>query len=117
MGAYIFGEDDFDRDFALEFASRSYSQRLEHALDSGERIHKGYRDELEVGSGVRRAWSEVPFQKGSWPSWPVPMEALETPDGVVYFAGDHVSALSGWQEGSALSAKATVAAINDRVMP
>ena len=115
MGAYIFGEDGFDRDFALEFAKKSHAQRLEHALDSGERMHRGYRDELEAGTGVSRAWSEVPFQKGSWPSAPVPIAALEVPDGAVYFAGDHTSALSGWQEGSAQSALAVVEAINERV--
>ena len=116
IGAYIFGEDEFDRDFALSFARMSHSQRLEHALSSGERIHRGYRNELEVNTGVSRAWSEVPFQKGSWPSAPVPIEALKVPDGVVYFAGDHISALSGWQEGSAQSVLATVEAINERVM-
>ena len=116
MGAYIFGEDEFDRDFALDFAKMPHSQRLEHALASGERIHAGYRDELEVNTGVSRAWSEVPFQKGSWPSAPVPIAALEVPDGAVYFAGDHTSALSGWQEGSAQSALAVVEAINERVM-
>ena len=116
MGAYIFGEDGFDRDFALDFAKMSHSQRLEHALASGERIHRGYRDELEVNTGVSRAWSEVRFQKGSWPSAPVPIAALEIPDGAVYFAGDHTSALSGWQEGSAQSALAVVEAINERVM-
>ncbi len=116
LGAYVFGEDEFDRDFALRFAKMSHSQRLEHALTSGERIHPGYRNELEVNTGVSRAWSEVPFQKGSWPSAPVPIEALEMPDGAVYFAGDLTSALTGWQEGSAQSALATVEAINDRVM-
>ena len=78
--------------------------------------YPGYRDELEVNTGVSRAWSEVRFQKGSWPSAPVPIAALEVPDGAVYFAGDHVSTLSGWQEGSAQSAVATVEAINERVM-
>ena len=115
MGAYIFGEDGFDRDFALDFARMPFSQRLEHALASGERIHSGYRDELEVNTGVSRAWSEAPFQKGSWPSAPVPFTALEAPDGAVYFAGDHTSTLSGWQEGSAQSALAVVEAINERV--
>ena len=96
MGAYILGEDGFDRDFALDLAKMAHSQRLEHALASGERIRPGYRDELEVNTGVSRAWSEGPFQKGSWPSAPVPIAALEVPDGAVYFAGDHTSALSGW---------------------
>ena len=115
MGAYILGEDGFDRDFALDLAKMAHSQRLEHALASGERIRPGYRDELETNTGVSRAWSEVPFQKGSWPSAPVPIAALEVPDGAVYFAGDHTSALCGWQEGSAQSALAVVEAINDRV--
>ena len=92
----------------------SPSQRLEAAKVVGERIHPGhYRNNVEAG--VSRAWSEVPFQKGSWPDFGlVPVTALEEPDGAVYFAGDITSALSGWQEGSALSALAAVDAIQMR---
>ena len=114
LGAYIFGVPGFDQASALSFAAMSPSQRLEAAIEAGERIHDGYyRDNVEAG--VSRAWSEVPFQKGSWPDFgKVPVAQLSEPDGGVYFAGDLTSALSGWQEGSALSALAAVDAIQMR---
>ncbi|MDE0206571.1 MAG: FAD-dependent oxidoreductase [Candidatus Tectomicrobia bacterium] len=114
LGAYIFGVPGFDQDSALSFAAMSPSQRVEAAIQAGERIHPGYyRNNVEAG--VSRAWSEVPFQKGSWPDFgKVPVAQLTEPDGAVYFAGDLTSALSGWQEGSALSALAAVDAIQMR---
>ena len=113
MGAYILGVPGIDRDASLQFADMSYSNRLDAAIEAGERIHKGYGAKVEYG--VSRAWSEVAFQKGSWPDFDsIPVEHLKEPDGAVYFAGDHTSALSGWQEGSALSALAAVEAIQMR---
>ena len=114
LGAYIFGVPGFDQASALSFAAMSPSQRLEAAIEAGERIHPGYyRDNVEAGAS--RAWSEVPYQKGSWPDFgKVPVAQLTEPDGAVYFAGDLTSALSGWQEGSALSALAAVEAIQMR---
>lgn len=113
MGAYIFGVPGIDRDASLRFANMSYSSRLDAAIEAGERIHRGYG--LKVEKGVSRAWSEVAFQKGSWPDFDsVPVEHLKEPDGAVYFAGDHTSDLSGWQEGAALSALAAVEAIQMR---
>ncbi len=113
LGSYLFGAEGFDRESSLRFAAMSPQERLEAAIAHGDQVHPGYRAELE--SGVSRAWSEVPFQKGSWPSR-APVEALQKPDGAIYFAGDHTSALSGWQEGSALAALATVNAIHECVM-
>ena len=114
LGAYIFGVPGFDQPSALNFAAMSPSQRLEAAIKAGEKIHpEYYRDNVEAG--VSRAWSEVRFQKGSWPDFgKVPVAQLAEPDGAVYFAGDLTSALSGWQEGSALSALAAVDAIQMR---
>ena len=113
LGAYIFGVRGFEQDVALRFAAMSPSQRLEAAIAAGERIHPGYGNKVEAG--VSRAWSEVPFQKGSWPDFgQVPVEVLKQPDGAVHFAGDITSALSGWQEGSALAALAAVEAIQMR---
>ena len=110
LGAYIFGVRGFEQDTALRFAAMSPAQRLAAAIAAGERIHPGYGNKVEAG--VSRAWSEVPYQKGSWPDFEqAPVEALKQPDGAVHFAGDITSALSGWQEGSALSALAAVEAI------
>jgi len=40
---------------------------------------------------------------------------LLQPDGPFYFAGEHMSWITGWQEGAVLSAHATIAAIAERV--
>jgi monoamine oxidase len=42
-------------------------------------------------------------------------EQLIAPDGPIYFVGDHVSHILGWQEGAALSALRAVQMISDRV--
>ncbi len=115
LGAYILGAKvpDLGHEAALRFADMSPAQRREATIVAGERIHPGYRGELESDASI--AWSKVPFQKGSWPGFDkIPVKALQVPDGAVYFAGDLTSALSGWQEGSALSALAAVEAIQMR---
>ncbi len=112
VGAYVWD----DRPGQSErFARMTPHERLRAAIAEGERLHPGYGAEME--SGISRAWSEVPFQKGAWPAG-YPYEAparLREPDGPVHFAGDQVSALPGWQEGAVLSAHAAVNAIGERV--
>ena len=67
IGSYILGAEvpDLGIDAARRFAAMSPAQRREAAIVAGERIHPGYRGELESDASI--AWSEVPFQKGSWP--------------------------------------------------
>ena len=109
VGAYIWDEKP-----GLRFQGMTPEDRLKAAVAEGERVHPGYA--AEIVSGISRAWGKVPFQKGAWPVPDEPPEALRRPDGAVYFAGDQVSALPGWQEGAALSAQAAVAAIGRRAM-
>ena len=48
------------------------------------------------------SWPKVPFQLGAWgTSAP---GVLLTPDENIFFAGEHLSILQGWQEGAILSA-------------
>ena len=108
LGAYIWGEKP-----GLRFQAMGPEARLKAAIAEGGRVHPGYAAEIEAG--VSRAWGNVPFQKGAWPAADEAPEALQRPDGPVHFAGDQTSALSGWQEGAALSAQAAVAAIGRRV--
>ena len=108
VGAYIWG-----RTPGLRYGAMSLQDRLRAAMTEGERVHPGYAAEIE--SGVSRAWARVPFQKGAWPAGNKPPQALQRPDGPIWFAGDQASALPGWQEGAALSAHAAVAAIGRRV--
>ena len=79
-------------------------ERVQAAIAEGEHLHPGYANEIEAG--VSRAWAKVPFQKGGWPGdenldYSVP-ERLRSPEGAIYFAGDQLSGLTGWQEGGCL---------------
>lgn len=102
------------------FGARLPAARLDIAKTQVDEIHPGAS--AMIGPGVSRAWGEVPFQKGSWanddPDFQEHAE-LARGDGRVQFAGEHVSFLHGWQEGSILSARAAVRAIsmqaNERV--
>jgi monoamine oxidase len=85
-------------------------------------------------------WHQVPYLEGSWISSYGPGQpqleqddALELghrrggefanagyttllqPDGPIYFVGDHVSYLVGWQEGAALSSRRAVRMLAERV--
>ncbi len=110
MGAYIWGQKSGQR-----FTRMTPRERLQAAIAEGEHIHPGYAAEIE--SGVSRAWVKTPFQKGAWPrSRHKSPEALQKPDGAIYFAGDQTTGLPGWQEGAVLAAHAVVNAISERVM-
>ena len=111
MGAYIWDDRPGQGE---RFANMSPPDRLRVAIADGENIHPGYGQEIE--SGVSRAWSKAPFQKGAWPESYAAPEALKVPDGAIYFAGDQTTSLPGWQEGAALSAHAVVNAIHQRMM-
>ena len=111
MGAYIW--DDLPGQ-GERWANMTPPDRLRTAIVEGEHIHPGYAQEIE--SGISRAWLKAPFQKGAWPESYKPPAELLAPDGAVYFAGDQVTALPGWQEGAALAAHTVVNAINARVM-
>ena len=42
-------------------------------------------------------------------------ETLTQPDGPIFFVGDHVSHIVGWQEGAALSSLRAINLIGDKV--
>ena len=109
LGAYIWSEKP-----GLRFQAMRPPERLNAAIAQGGQIHPGYAAEIE--SGVSWAWGKVEYQKGAWPDADEAPEALQRPDGAVYFAGDQASALPGWQEGAALSAHAAVSAIGRRAI-
>ncbi len=105
----------WDDDTDSFFSALSPADRLSRASQQLDNLHRGASKELEFG--ISRAWGKVPFQKGSWakdePDFQKHAE-LSLGDGQVYFAGEHVSYLHGWQEGAVLSAQAAVQAIAAR---
>ena len=119
-----------------EFGALSFQQKLAESRKSVERLHPGHSRELTKPMYVN--WGFAPYNEGAWVSSYGPMQdelandepaqpggaaranvagyqALLEPDGAIYFAGDHVSHIVGWQEGAALSALRAVREISERV--
>jgi monoamine oxidase len=94
------------------------------ARQAVEWVHPDHGRELSKPVVVN--WTKVPFSLGPWvayggPGWreghidDADLRRLSRPHGRVYFAGDHVSQLPGWQEGAVASAQRTIALIAGRV--
>jgi len=95
VGAYPFGGAAGET-----FAAQSPQARINSSISQGTNLHPDYASEVHRGISV--AWPKVPFQMGAWGvSDP---GALLTPDGKIFFAGEHLSILQSWQEGAILSA-------------
>ena len=108
IGAYIWGDKAGRR-----YSAMSPPERLRSAVAEGGRLHPELGAEVETG--VSRSWLKTPFQKGAWPkSAHKSPEALWKPDGAIYFAGDQITALPGWQEGAVLAAHVVAEAITKR---
>lgn len=99
--------DTFD---ALPFEERfAISRRVV------EKLHPGRSRELS--KPVTVGWAETPYSGGSSVHWtPVQRSTdysvLCSPHGRLHLAGEHMSYLTGWQEGAVLSAQETVRSIN-----
>jgi len=95
VGAYIFGGAAGN-----EFANQTPQQRIDAAISQGSNLHPEMTG--EAARGISVSWPKIPFQQGAWGiSTPV---ALLTADENIFFAGEHLSILQGWQEGAILSA-------------
>ena len=113
LGAYIWTQSIGER-----FTAMTPARRHGAAIADGERLHPGYARLVEEGVSV--AWSKIPFSGGGWADWSAEARheaypVLSAGEGPFYFAGDHMSFLSGWQEGAVRSAHHTVAQIAERV--
>jgi monoamine oxidase len=82
-----------------------------------EKLHPGRGKELT--KPLYMSWAKIPFNLGSWIRGDGyhdgPYKEFLSPDGRIYFAGDHCSHLTTWQEGAALSAQRSVEMIARRV--
>jgi monoamine oxidase len=113
-----------------EFAALDMKGKFEASRASVEKLHPGHGKELEKPMYI--GWGMIPWNEGAWidsygpdqhagplgrgEKGPKPgYEVLIEADGPVYFVGDHVSHIVGWQEGAALSSLRAVQMISDRV--
>jgi monoamine oxidase len=135
-GVLVSGYDDAGPNTA--FGKLTLQQKFAASRDSIERLHPGHGKELEKPIYV--GWAQIPWNEGSWiasygPNQPEReasealdlghsiggkyanpgYETLLQPDGPIYFVGDHVSYLVGWQEGAALSSLRAINLLAARV--
>jgi len=95
----------------------SMEAKFEASRAAVEKLHPGRGKELAKPLYV--SWAKIPFSVGSWIRGDGyhegPYKEFLNPDDRVYFAGDHCSHLTTWQEGAALSAQRAVEMIARRV--
>jgi monoamine oxidase len=108
-----------------EFAALDMQGKFAASRASVERLHPGHGKELEKPLYI--GWGLIPWNEGAWIDSYGPdedrhaktpnagYETLLAADGPIYFVGDHVSHIVGWQEGAALSSLRAVQMISDRV--
>jgi monoamine oxidase len=115
VGAYIWSHDP-----ARRFTAMAPAERHAAAISDGERLHPGY--ERLVGPAASVAWAKVPYSLGAWIEWETISGARQSEyptllagDGPFYFAGEHMSYVTAWQEGAVQSAHYTVSEIAERV--
>ena len=105
LGAYIFGGAAGNT-----FTNMAPQTRLDTTLSQASNVHPQMAGQAQ--SGISVAWQKVPFQLGAWGiSNPA---VLLTADENIFFAGEHLSILQGWQEGAILSAYSAIDGIVDR---
>ena len=112
LGYYQFGAN------AAKISALSLADRQKFAVDMGQKVFPQYADSTEASFSI--AWHRVQYNLGGWAQWsdegrrdayPILCE----PDGRIYLAGEHLSYITGWQEGAIESAWKQIAKLHKRV--
>ena len=113
LGAYTFGDDVGEK-----WSRMTPAQRIEAAIQQGEKLHPGYRSYVEHGVSI--PWHRMNHMLGCSARWDDSVrdqwfKRLQAPVGAHYLIGDQLSYHSGWQEGAIHSAYHAIADIDKRV--
>jgi len=113
VGAYIWSDD-----LGNEFAAKPLAQRLSDTLDDVAHLHPEAPRWLSHAVSV--AWKNIPYTRAAWAEWGREARATQFPlllkgDGPYLFAGEHMSFITGWQEGAVRSAHQVLADIAERL--
>ena len=102
-------------EFSQGFDKLSMQEKFDASRAQIEKLHPGHGKDLE--KPIFCGWRHVKWNEGSWIGAlsQQQYDTITSPDGPIYFAGDHTSHLVGWQEGAALSGRRAVQMISDRV--
>jgi monoamine oxidase len=111
LGYYNFGSA------AAQVSAKSLKDRMAHAVAGGQKIFPQYAENAETAFSI--AWHRVPFNMGGWAEWSdegrkTAYPLLNEPDGRIYLAGEHLSYLTGWQEGGIESAWRQISKLHKR---
>ena len=103
QSAYAFGRT------AVTLGEMSLDEQVDQAIERTERIHPGQFAEHYDGKAFSIAWHRAKYNEGGWAQWSPRdrqqhLPVLRAPQGRVYFAGDYISGLAGWQVGAIESA-------------
>ena len=99
LGCYNYGPG------ADQYAAMTLEQQFAYSRASIDRLHPGHGAGLTHPVSV--AWKKIPFNQGPWVDWESggpDYRLLNQPIGRVHLAGEHLSFITSWQEGAALSA-------------
>jgi len=113
LGAYLFGVNSF------EFSSLSPDKRLQKTMESIVQIHPQAKEEFD--NGVTMAWHRSPFSLGCNGLWTEETRArhfnnVSKIDRRVVLAGEHISYIPAWQEGSIESAMHAISQLHQRAV-
>lgn len=107
----------FDERQVPGFAELTLEQKFAASRASVEKLHPGHGKELQ--NPIFCDWKHVKWNEGSWidsfGGGPGGYDLVIEGDSPIYFAGDTISHLNGWQEGAALSARRAVGMISEKV--
>jgi monoamine oxidase len=103
---------------AAKISALSVQERKDFAIAAGKKIFPQYAENAESFFSI--AWHRIPYSMGGWARWSDEKRSsayplLCEPDGRLYLAGEHLSYLTGWQEGAIESAWLQIQKLHRRV--
>jgi len=103
QSAYAFGGT------GVSLGELSLDEQVAQAIERSEPIHPGQFRKHYDGKAFSIAWHRTRYNEGGWTQWSPrdrfqQLPVLREPQGRVFFAGDYISSLSGWQVGAIESA-------------
>jgi monoamine oxidase len=104
---------------AARISAMSQADRRKYALAGGQKYFPEYTASNDGFFSI--CWHRVPFNMGGWAEWTAEGRAkyyptLLEPQGRLVLAGEHLSYLTGWQEGGIESAWQQIAKVHKMAM-
>lgn len=115
LGSYIWGGE------AARLSNLSIKDRVQFALDAGEKIHPGNFKKNFNGEAMTMAWHRHKYHLGGWVTWTNRKRRSYIPTIIegekrILFSGNNISTIhSGWMVGAIEAAWHTMAELDKRV--